>query len=176
MSNFLVSRKSASRRVAARSSLIGLVCVAALACGPLGPIPGGRLRGDVQPVPASWEAISEIETFQLETRPADPHSINIWTGVLDGKLYVATSLILGTDVPAERDWVKHVEADPRVRLRADGNLYELRATRILDAAEAQRARAVLVEKYAVDPDAHSDAAWIYELEPRRLQTPHHRSR
>ena len=142
----------------------GLVTLTA--CGPLGPLAGGRLRGPVESVPAGWAAVGEVETFQLETRPDDPHSVNIWGAVVDDRFYIATSLILGTDEPSERSWVKNVGVDPHVRLRADGRIYELRAVRVLDTAEAERARDALIAKYDVERDDHATGAWIFRLDPR----------
>lgn len=153
----------------ARRACIGAlmaVLLGSLACGPLGPIPGGRLRGHVEPAPASWSAVESVRTVQLETRPDDPHSVNVWSGVVGDRLYIATSLIRGTDVPAERDWVRHVLADPRVRLRVDGRIYELEAIRVEDHTLAAAVRDAMIAKYEVEPDAHSDAAWVFRLEPR----------
>lgn len=148
--------------------LAGLVLGALLlGCGPLGPIPGGRLRGTVvEPPPSEWSQVASVRTAQLETRPEDPHSINIWTGVVDGQLYVTSSLIRGPDDPTERDWVRHVLADPRVRVRVDGRVYELNAVRVEDSALVERVRAAMIEKYDVEPDAHSSAAWVFRLVPR----------
>ncbi len=138
-----------------------------LACGPLGPIPGGRLKGEVvDPPPDDWTEYAAVETAQLETRPDDPHSINIWLGVVDGRLYVTTSLIRGPDDPNERDWVRHVAADPRVRLRVDGRVYELNAVRVESPETIEAVRRAMIAKYDVEPDAHSDAAWVYRLNPR----------
>lgn len=142
------------------------ILLLALACGPIGPFAGGRLTGDVQPHPDNWASIDEIETFQMETRPDDPQSINIWSKSLDGQLYIATSLILGTDVASDRAWVKHVADNPNVRLRAGKQIFELKATKVEDAAVAARARAALIAKYDVAEDEHSDAAWIYRLVAR----------
>ena len=147
---------------------IGLVVLAAmvLGCGPLGPIPGGRLRGDVAPPPLDWSSMADVRQAQLETRPEDPHSINIWLGVVGGRLYVTSSLILGPDDPNERDWVQHVLADPRVRLRIDGRVYELNAVRVQDPVLVETVRSTMIDKYEVEPDAHSDAAWVFQLAPR----------
>ncbi len=150
-------------RACAVAALVALV----LACGPMGPIPGGRLRGTVvEPSPTEWSHVEAERTVQLETRPDDPHSINIWTGVVDGRLYIASSLIRGPDEPEERDWVQHVLADPRVRLRVDGRIYELKATRVEDPALVETVREAMIAKYDVKPDAHSSAAWVFRLEPR----------
>ncbi len=149
--------------------LLAAIVLAALllGCGPLGPIPGGRLRGTVvEPPPVEWSGVEAVRTAQLETRPDDPHSINIWTGVVEGRLYVTSSLIRGPDDPNERDWVRHVLEDPRVRLRIDGRIYELTAVRVEDPARVEAVRSAMIAKYDVEPDAHSDAAWVFRLEPR----------
>ena len=157
-----------------RRSVTSLLAVCAislcLACGPIGPLAGGRLRGTVRPPPSSWESFAAVKTAQLETQPTDPHSINVWLGVVDGQAYLSTSLIMGPDDPAERAWVRHVERDPRVRLRIEGDVYELIAERVDDAALADRVRDAMIEKYGVEADAHSNASWIFRLSPRPAAT------
>lgn len=151
--------------LAAVASLSG--CLACLGCGPLGPLPGGRLRGEVRSAPPpDWSFTSEVETVQVETRPADPYSVNTWCGDYRGALYVPTSLIFGADDPAERDWVKHVLSDPRVRLRIGGIVYELRAVRVEDAEEREAVRARMLAKYDVELDDHAENAWIFRMEAR----------
>lgn len=147
------------------------LCAAALAlaCGPLGPIPGGALRGEPVGEPVSdWSFLDAEHTVQLETHPGDPYSVNVWIGQQRGRPYVPTSLIAGVDEPSERQWVKNVLADPRVRLRVHGRLYDLAAVRVEDAAERESVRAALLAKYEVEAgeDGHEDRAWIFRLEPR----------
>lgn len=149
-----------------RRRLHGLLAVAAwlAACGPLGPFPGGRLRGSVHPgAPPDWSFAREVKQIQLETRPGDPYSVNVWCGVMDGNLYVPSLLILGNDDPGSRGWVRNVLADPRVRVRIEGTLYPLRALRVEDPAEREAARNLLLARYDVDPDEHAAAAWIFRL-------------
>ena len=136
-------------------------------CGPIGPLSGGRLGGEPHAgALPSWEFVADVETVQLETRPDDPYSVNTWIGSYEGRLYVPTSLILGADEPLEREWVRNVEADPRVRLRIEGTVYELAARRVTDEATAEAVRAALLEKYETEADDHARRAWIYELGPR----------
>ena len=139
-----------------------------LACGPVGPFSGGGLSGEVRPAPSDWSFVANVEQAQLETRPADPHSVNVWLGSLNGRLYVASSLIRGPKLPTERAWVRDVEADERVRMRIDRIVYELRAVRVIDEDEAAAARAMLEKKYALTrDDLDSDReVWVYALEPR----------
>ena len=150
--------------------LLALAAMLALtACGgPLGPVSGGALSGEVKPAPSDWSFVANVEQAQLETNPADPRSVNVWLGSLGGRLYVASSLIRGPKLPTEREWVRDVEADERVRMRIEGTVYELRAVRVLDDDEAAAARAMLEQKYALasddlDPERE---VWVYALGPR----------
>lgn len=150
-----------------------LACVALLtllfgaACGPMGPLAGGALSGAVQEdPPPEWSGFADVEQIQVESRPSDPHSVNTWCGVVDGRFYVPSSLIMGPDDPSERGWVQHVLADPNVRLRIEDEVYELRATRVEDPAERERVRDALIAKYEVERDAQAEKAWIFRMEPR----------
>jgi hypothetical protein len=138
------------------------------ACGPVGPFPGGALSGELKRAPRDWSFVAGVKQAQLETRPADPRSVNLWLGSLNGKLYVASSMIRGPKLPSERSWVRDVEADDRVRIRIDGVVYELRAERVLDADEADAVRSMLEAKYDLDPADRdpSREVWFFALEPR----------
>ncbi len=137
------------------------------ACGPLGPIPGGALRGaPANQPPASWDDVAGVEQIQLESRPLDPYSVNTWCGVYAGHLYVPTSMILGADDPMERSWVKNVLEDPDVRVRIGDIVYPLRAVRVEDEQELLAVRQVLLAKYEIESDPHVDKGWIFRLEPR----------
>ena len=105
------------------------ILFALVACnGPTGLLPGGELDGDTQPAPAAWSSLDEYGTAQLETRPEDPYSVNIAYTVLDGRVYINAG-------DTETEWVKNIAADPNVRLRIDGAIYDLRADRVMDAEE-----------------------------------------
>lgn len=152
-----------------RSIVAMTLLVTGIACGgPVGPIPGGELSGELTSPPADWTSLAEVETVQLETSPASPHSVNTWIGVVNGALYLPTSMIRGPKLPTEREWVRNVEHDERVRLRVGDRIYALRATRVLDAAEAGAARAALERKYALGADDMDPEReiWIFRLEPR----------
>lgn len=139
-------------------------------CGPIGPIPGGSLRG---PVGASdmtdWSFATEVEQAQLETRPSDPHSVNTWFATVGPDLYVPTSMILGPKTPSERSWVTHVAEDDRVRIRLGDTVFERRARRVPEASSEYRtARRALEARYeiAVSDRDPSRTIWIYRLDPR----------
>ena len=153
-----------------RGSFVACLGVLILTCagcgGPLGPLSGGALSGDEAPLPAEWTFASEIEQVQLETRPADPYSVNTWIGVVGGNLYIPTSLILGEEDPGQRAWVQHVQSDPNVRLRIEEKVYALKAIRVEDEATINNVKTSLLAKYGEEPTEHSDRAWVYQLTTR----------
>ncbi len=155
------------------SRLLALSCalclVLALGCGPMGPIPGGRLSGAVGAADVDdWSFAQGVEKAQLETRPDDPHSVNCWVAHVGDRLYVPTSMILGSKVPSERSWVGHVTQDPRVRIRLGQQVFERIAVRVSDDQEYDVARTALETKYEQSPENRDPerTIWIYRLDPR----------
>jgi hypothetical protein len=132
-----------------------------LGCGPLVMIPGGSLSGDVQPVPADWSFTDEVETVQLETRPDDPYSVNVWGVGVGDTFYIAS----GRGIDAA--WAEHIEANPNVRLRVGDAIYELAAARTTDPAELDAFLAAAKEKYDFEPEPEQrETAVLYRLTPR----------
>ena len=146
-----------------RRLLPGLVClVPLLACGPIGPLPGGGLSGTVVPPPPNWAFTDAVENFQLETRPDDPYSVNVWGVAYDGGFYVAAG------GGAESTWVLHLDADPRLRLRVDNRLYELVAARVSDVSVRDQVTQALVHKYDFQPDPDDvKKSLLFRLAPRK---------
>ena len=66
-----------------------------------------------------------------------------------------------------RDISENMEADPRVRLRVDGVIYELRAERVTDAAEMDAFAEAWLElgAWARDPRGY-DEVFVYRLVAR----------
>lgn len=135
--------------------------------GPLGPIAGGMLKGPTSAIPPNWDIIDRIEHVQLETiNNGKPRSVLIWVGEANDELYIATSLISGSNSPAERTWVKNVTANPNVRMRIEKQIYELKAVRVVDPVRLETARTAMMKKYDVAADVQSSGAWVYELQAR----------
>ena len=133
----------------------------AVGCGPIVMIPGGELSGTVQPLPADWAFSDAFDTVQLETRPQDPYSVNVWAVAAADAIFVAAGGGL------ETAWAQHIEADERVRLRIEDALYELRATREDDPATRERVLQALQKKYDFEPDDEDTAkAILYRLDRR----------
>lgn len=134
-------------------AILGLLVV--LGCGPFLLIHGGELSGRVSATPSDWDFTQEISTVQLESRPSDPYSVNIWVTSLGKDLYLHAG--------ANRaNWVEHIEADPRVRIQIEDQIYELRATRVEDPAEFKRFADAYDEKYGVRP-RNENVAEVYVM-------------
>lgn len=142
--------------------LMGVAALGAMACGPLGPLPGGQLSGTASPAPADWSFSDEVETVQLETRPEDPYSVNIWGAGLEDGFYIASGQ--GGDA----EWAQHIGDNSDVRLRVGEAVYELRAVRVDQDTQAREAfLAAVKRKYEWTPEADdTENAWLYRLDPR----------
>ena len=115
------------------------------ACGgPFVLLPGGELEGTTVAPPDSWTFTDEVKTIQLETRPEEPYSVNIWVIAMGPNLYVHAGANRAT-------WVENMEADPRVRLRVDEFIYELDATRVEGQDEFDRFSDAYETKYGRRP-------------------------
>ncbi|MGH0032638.1 MAG: DUF2255 family protein [Myxococcota bacterium] len=133
----------------------------AVGCGrPFVLLPGGALEGTVTPVPESWAFTDDIDTIQLETRPADPYSVNIWVIALDDHLYVHA----GANRAA---WVENMESDPAVRIGIDGAIYELASARVEGQDEFDRFSDAYEKKYERRPrNEDVGEAYLFRLGPR----------
>ena len=146
-----------------RGLFASLLVVSALGCGdPFFGLAGGRLAGDVVEVPPSWVLYNDTDTVQLETRPADPYSVNVWGVGTSAGYFVAAGAGL------EAVWAQQVTADPRVRLRVADSVYELRAVRVDSWIDRRRYKAMATQKYDDFNSAFEDfdAAVLFRLEPR----------
>ncbi len=135
-----------------------LACL--LGCGPTLLIPGGELSGPVEASPENWAFSDEVSTIQLETRPANPYSVNIWAVGIGDRLYVHAG--------ANRSrWVENILADPRVRVRVAGKLYPLTAVRVEDPAEFATFADAYKKKYGTRPRNENVAeVYLYRLGAR----------
>ena len=151
-----------------KTFVLGFVLVGLQACGgPLGPFPGGILSGTEHTDQVeSWSFATNVEVAQLESQPADPHSINVWVGVVDDQLYIPSSLIFGAENPQEREWVRYVLADPRIRLRIEDRVYSLNLERVLDEDTITQVKNVLLAKYAEETTEQTDQAWVFRVSNR----------
>ena len=98
--------------------------------------------------------------MQLETRPGDPYSVNIWGVGVGADFYIGAGDPSGT-------WATSIAANPDVRLKIGAAIFEMRAQRVEDDAEIDAFLAALQRKYDFEPDpGQRDEAAVYRLGPR----------
>lgn len=116
------------RRVVSLALLTGLAGSWLVACGgPMGMIPGGALRGQLQAEPVQDWSFVDARFVDLEVRPSDPYSVELNYILRDGRLYI--------DPKEGRRWLEYIRQDPRVRVRFDGKVYAARAVLVEDPDE-----------------------------------------
>ncbi len=145
-------------QLSCRMLILALVATTIVGCnGPIVVIPGGALGGNVQPAPSLWTQVPE--TIQLETRPSDPYSINIWAVGIDSVLYVAT----GADGTR---WSEHMTHEANVRVRFGETIFELTAAAVNTPEEQKRVADAYITKYDLDADDWVVDGLIYRLDRR----------
>jgi hypothetical protein len=92
-------------------------------------LPGGALSGEPATARSWSEVVQESGVLDLETRPADPYSVRVGFVMKGGAIYV--------DPAAERQWNVNIKADPAVRVRIDGRVYEATAVPVSDPTERE---------------------------------------
>jgi len=139
---------------------IGMLVLLAGCSEPFIVFSGKALSGEEREPPADWSELAAIETLQIETRPDDPYSVNLWAVGIGPDLYVGTG-------PEGTRWSRHVQADPRVRFRVEDVVYALVAQPVLEPEERRRVAAAYVDKYELD----SDGDWVTDALVFRLDRP-----
>jgi len=139
-------------------SLILLMLIAG--CGdPISMLPGGALKGEPTTAPADWSSLASIKTIQVELRPDDPYSHNIWGVGIGPDLYIATGA-------GGTRWTPFVAADPRVKVRVGTALYDLVAVPVTDAAERARVSQAYAQKYELKPEDQKGDELVFRLDRR----------
>ena len=140
------------------AAVLGAALLALSGCsGPFVLLPGGALEGETRPAPPDWAFSDDISTIQLETRPADPYSVNIWAVGLGSALYVHAG--------ANRaSWIEHMENDPSVRVQLGDEIFALRAARVSEGEEFARFADAYETKYGSRPRNENVAeVYLYRL-------------
>ena len=112
--------------------------------GPLGPIPGPKLRGAlVEEAAQDWSSIDAVKVVQVETCPEHPYSVSTWLTRVGDEIYVFAG-------NAESPWVENIASDPRVRIRIEGRIHERRAVSVADLETKRAFLAAMRSKYQHD--------------------------
>ncbi|MCM8748872.1 nitroreductase family deazaflavin-dependent oxidoreductase [Thermomicrobiaceae bacterium CFH 74404] len=100
---------------------------------------------------ARWAGARVLYLTTLGRRTGRPHRIEIWFAVDGGRLYLLSG---GRD---RSDWVRNIQANPRVTVELGGETHS-GVARILEEGtpQDQRARELLVRKYRTTEDDLAD--------------------
>jgi hypothetical protein len=137
--------------------------------GPLGPIPGGRLSGEpASELPANWSFANRDPYLLVESRAFFlPWSGRVWFLAHAGRLHLLLPGFFGDDLK------RRLDADPRLRVEFDGQVYEQVAVAVTDdAAIGALMASVLRRQFAIEiggqvrriPGATRAALHVYRLE------------
>ena len=148
-------------RLGGRPAAIAALTALLLAAG-CGPVPGGRLRGDVEALPADWAPLTEglSGICEIEARPEDPHSIQLQCYEFDGALYVNSHRWALSSWYPFTSWAAVWLDHPDVRVRFGDAIYELYAERVVDAP----LREAILNSRGYDPVP--DGILLFHLRPR----------
>ncbi len=115
--------------------VLGLVL--AFACGP---IPGGALSGERAVVPADWSTAlaGDRALCEIESRPANPHSIQLECFLYQGSLYAQSHRWALSSWWPVTSWAAIWLEHPDVLVRIGNEIYPLTATPVTDAAEREK--------------------------------------
>jgi hypothetical protein len=139
-------------------TIAALFGVARFLDGPLGPIPGGPLRGAVTAeAPGDWSFAGDAPTLELQV---GRRSLTVWFVSHEGTLWIAAS------EGARKRWPAEVQADGRVRVRTAGRLYDVKLARVEDADLRRAAGEVFRKKYdvTISPE-DGQRVWFFRAEP-----------
>ena len=125
--------------------------------GPLGPLPGGPLRGGelvTAPV-ADWSFAADEQEVELQL-DAQSTSRTTWMLVHEGRAYVPAAV----GFPPGKSWHRAALADGRATLRIAGRRYPVTLTKVEDTALAAAVRAVAEAKYPTRPGGE---VWLFAV-------------
>jgi len=134
-----------------------LAIVARFLDGPVGPLPGGPLRGGAlvsDPI-TDWSFAAGEEEIELQL-DSQTTSRTTWILVHEGRAYVPAS----TEYPPGKTWHRDALEDGRATLRIAGQRYPVTLTKVDDEALAAAVRAVAEAKYPVRPGGE---AWLFAV-------------
>ncbi|MCY3838847.1 MAG: DUF2255 family protein [Gammaproteobacteria bacterium] len=144
-----------------RLFLAMIAMLVAAGCEPMFVFAGGALGGTERPMPSDWGFTKDFDTVQIETRPTDPYSVNVWGVSVNRHFYVAAS------DASEATWARAIQAEPQVRLRVGDDIYPLLAKRTEDPQELADVTDAYIDKYGGERDrSFIRHAWVFRLGSR----------
>ena len=153
------SNSGGGMKSARRGGWVILVISWLVGCGP---VPGGSLGGSLAPLPSDWAATlgGEHAFCEIESRPSDPHSIQLDCFLYEGELFAQSHRwALASWWPVE-SWAAIWIEEPEVLVRIGEQLFELEAVHVTDPAT----RGPVLRERGYDPPP--EGIVIFRFEPR----------
>lgn len=149
-----------SAAVAHYAKYLGIVAavVVVSACSPSDRTPGQWLRGNVvDTVPQDWTFTDEFKEIYVEVKTPYfiPHSVTIWCGQVDGKLFI------GARDPETKNWPGWMDKNRDVRLKISDDIYSVTASDLSDEETLAKVRSAYATKY--------DLPTATDVKPRRVR-------
>ncbi len=131
-----------------------------LACGP---VPGGSLRGEPAPTPSDWSSAMHGDRgfCEIESRPSDPHSIQLECFLYEGALYVQSHRWVFASWWPVTSWAAIWLEQPDVRVRIGEQIFDVKAVHVTEPALLL----ALLKHRGYDPPPEGIA--VFRFEPRR---------
>ena len=139
---------------------LALATVLHSACGP---IPGGSLKGTLAPPPAQWAKVLDGDggVCEVESRPEDPHSVQLYCFLYEGALYAQSHRwALAWWWPTE-SWPLVWMGHPNVKVRIGASLFELTAVYVTSDEE----RTPVMASVGYEPPPEGIA--LFRFDPRQ---------
>ncbi len=142
--------------------LAPLVAAFALCVG-CGPIPGGPLEGVPTAAPDDWGKVFEGSgtLCEVESRPSDPHSIQLYCFLHEGRLYAQSHRWAQASWWPTESWALIWIAHPEVKVRIGDSLFELLAVHVTSEEE----RAPVMASIGYDPPPDGIALFRFARRP-----------
>ena len=122
--------------------------------------PAGKRQGLTVPEALGEQSFCYVTTTGRVT--GNPHQIEIWFALVKDRIY----LLAGGG--RRSDWVKNVEADPKVTIRIGPHHFEGTATIVTDGDEDRMVRPLLAAKYQGWREGTEMSGWARNALPVRI--------
>lgn len=142
-------------------------------CEPQDRRPGLWLSGPVAPPPESWTFVNDHQEVFIETHPwyRVPHSVTVVIAEANGRVFVPSIYDEDLPFPGTKHWNANIAADPEVRVKIGGSIYEMTARPAETTEEWAEGLAALANKYGFWRELEADPSKrppfvIIQLQPR----------
>lgn len=141
--------------------VLAIMLLLVSSCSEYLPTSMGPLEGTVVEILDNWHEVAQTEIIQFETiGDKGQYSVNLWIALVEGSLYVFAG-------DNHTEWVQNIESNPDVRLGVKGEIFELRASRVVDPATFEQFAQVWESKYGNRPrNENVQETYLLRLQPR----------